>query len=106
MYSDFSCPICKSKGYEEIKGSNGIKGPDGRTWVEKCVCKGCTVEFKDPEKFTKASNMKKGRQSRKYYKRLSKHEVEIIVRDKNDVIVNKITARIVPEPKVNKSSRS
>ncbi len=49
---DFKCRICGCNEYREVLKSNGILGPGGRTWIDYCVCKGCSVWFSDPEKFT------------------------------------------------------
>jgi hypothetical protein len=53
-YENFLCPICGSKDFQQETKSNGIYGPGGRTWRDHCVCSGCSVVFKNPEKFTKA----------------------------------------------------
>ncbi|MBU2081929.1 hypothetical protein KKH14_00650 [Patescibacteria group bacterium] len=49
----FKCPICGSKEYEEKIESNGILGPGGSSWVKYYTCYGCSVMFKDVNKFTK-----------------------------------------------------
>jgi rRNA maturation endonuclease Nob1 len=58
-YEDFQCPICGSTDYNQITKSNGILGPGGRTWLDHCVCAGCSVMFKDAEKFCKAGKREK-----------------------------------------------
>lgn len=50
--STFKCPICGSHEYESIKKSNGVRGPGFKEWVAYHFCKGCTVHFSDPEKFS------------------------------------------------------
>ena len=49
----FECPICGCNKYNPIIKSNNIYGPGGRSWIDHCICEGCSVVFKDPEKFTK-----------------------------------------------------
>lgn len=94
-YKEFVCPICESKEYEEIWASNGILGPAGRRWIEKCACKGCSVHFQIPEKFSR-----KNEPSPKItYKRTGTNEVKIITRDPAGKIVDEIIALIVPEKK-------
>ncbi len=46
------CPICGSTKYEEVKSNNGIMGPGGYSWIKYYICKGCSVIFKDLDKFT------------------------------------------------------
>lgn len=53
-FENFCCPICGGKDFKEIRKSNGILGPGGKSWKVYCVCEKCSVIFQDPEKFTKA----------------------------------------------------
>ncbi len=55
-YENFCCPICGSTEYKQITRSNGVLGPGGRTWLDHCVCTGCSVTFNDAEKFCEAGN--------------------------------------------------
>ncbi len=48
----FKCRICDCVEYYEMRENNGILGPAGRTWVAYCICKGCSVLFFDPKKFS------------------------------------------------------
>ena len=45
------CPICGSETYEKKSKSNGILGPGGYSVKLYCICSGCSVMFKDPERF-------------------------------------------------------
>jgi len=54
VYEEFCCPICGSEKYNEVRQSNKVYGPGGKSWTVHYTCRGCTVMFKDPEKFTKA----------------------------------------------------
>jgi len=45
------CPICGSETYEKKTKSNGVYGPGGYSVQLYCICSGCSVLFKDPEKF-------------------------------------------------------
>ena len=45
------CPICGSDSYEEKRKSNGVMGPGGYSVHLYCICSGCSVMFKDPDKF-------------------------------------------------------
>jgi hypothetical protein len=49
---EFKCRLCESTEYEEIKENDGILG-SGSSWVVYCICSGCSVIFKDVEKFSK-----------------------------------------------------
>jgi len=53
-YENFCCPICGSKDYNQMTQHNGVYGPGGHSWKTHCVCLGCSVQFQDAEKFTKA----------------------------------------------------
>ena len=45
------CPICGSETYEKKTKSNGVYGPGGYSVQLYCICSGCSVMFKDPDKF-------------------------------------------------------
>lgn len=47
----FCCPLCGSEKFFTSWGDDGIIGPGGRRWVEYYWCDGCSVMFRDPEKF-------------------------------------------------------
>lgn len=49
---EFKCRICGSEKYEEERIGN-ILGSDGSSWVKNYVCSGCSVVFKNVNKFTK-----------------------------------------------------
>lgn len=49
---DFKCRICGHKKYKEVRQNNGIYGPGGHSWRIYCICKGCSVIFRDPECFS------------------------------------------------------
>jgi DNA-directed RNA polymerase subunit RPC12/RpoP len=49
---EFECRLCGSKEYEEVRENDGILG-SGSSWVVHYVCSGCSVIFKDVEKFSK-----------------------------------------------------
>ena len=51
----FKCPMpgCGNTKYIPIPGTNGVKGPNGRSWVIAYKCDGCSVLFADPVKFSK-----------------------------------------------------
>lgn len=49
---NFKCRFCGCGEYKEKLENNGILGPGGRNWRVYCVCKGCSVIFEDPEKFS------------------------------------------------------
>lgn len=49
---EFHCPICDSKTFKTETANNGIFGPAGRVWALYHHCDGCSVIFKDPEKFS------------------------------------------------------
>ena len=51
--SEKCCPICGSEEYKEIRKSNGILGPGGHSVLQYCICKGCSIMFKDPNVFFK-----------------------------------------------------
>jgi transcription elongation factor Elf1 len=53
---NFSCPVCGSVSYSEVAVDNDIAGPGYRRWVVYYVCDGCSVLFKDPEKFSKGGH--------------------------------------------------
>jgi len=47
-----TCPICGSRTYEAVeKNITGILGPGGCIRTLYYVCSGCSVMFKDPDKF-------------------------------------------------------
>lgn len=50
----FECPMptCGSTEFKPIPASNGVKGPDGRSWIDGYECKGCSVRFGDLAKFS------------------------------------------------------
>ncbi len=50
---NFTCRVCGSDDYKEEYYSNGTFGPAGKNWRAFCICSGCSVIFKDPEKFSK-----------------------------------------------------
>ena len=54
-YKDFICPVCESTDYEQITKSNSILGPGSRTWIDYCICKGCSIIFKDAKNLSKAN---------------------------------------------------
>ena len=41
----FNCRKCGHNGYKEVRKSNNIYVPGGRSWVERCYCEGCGVIF-------------------------------------------------------------
>jgi len=46
------CPICGSQSYEPMKKNiNGLLGPGACIRTLYYVCSGCSVMFKDPDKF-------------------------------------------------------
>ncbi len=49
---DFKCRICGCNEYQEVLKNNGIIGPGGYSWVAYRICKGCSVLFLNPEKFS------------------------------------------------------
>lgn len=49
----YICPICNANKYTEISRSNGIMGPGSKSWTIGYICKGCFVQFKSVEKFSK-----------------------------------------------------
>ncbi len=57
-YKDFVCPICEGTDYKQVAKSNEVLGPGGRVWIEHCVCKKCSVIFKDAKKFSKTNTRK------------------------------------------------
>jgi len=47
----FVCPICRSREYEAKFREPAVFG--GRNSIEYYICKGCSVLFQDPVKFSK-----------------------------------------------------
>lgn len=58
-YENFCCPNCGCTEYEEVEKSNVIIGSGGYTWIDYCFCAGCSVMFKDAEKFCKSNKKNK-----------------------------------------------
>jgi len=54
----FECRICGSKEYSEER-IGSVLGPRGSSWVRNYVCNGCSIVFKDVNKFTKKVEEKK-----------------------------------------------
>lgn len=48
----FCCPICNSGKYEEVLGPMSMSNPIPEA---RYRCKGCSVIFADPEKFSAAA---------------------------------------------------
>jgi len=49
---EFMCPLCGCKEYTEHKGNNKVMGPGGYSWVKFYECNGCSVLFRDIDKFS------------------------------------------------------
>jgi len=47
----YCCPICGSTLHTGVGVSNGVFGPCGSYRIDYYTCDGCSVMFKDPNKF-------------------------------------------------------
>lgn len=54
MSKGFCCPVCGGKNYDAVYDNNEGLGPGFHSCIKYYICSGCTVQFRDPEKFTGA----------------------------------------------------